>query len=136
MNEVAYQFSIKKSTVCRISSRYPQINNMERSLSNGRPNKSIAHQNCRMLKMVKVDPREMTVDVTNYANEQLAVSIGVHTARNRLREANLFTRGSAKKQLISKVNIKIKKENSSGPKFFVNQNLTNLYMSLTIFVGS
>ena len=75
MNEVAYQFNIKKSTVCRISSRYCQTNNVEIKLGIGRPSKSTARQDRRMIKMVIVDPWKTAVDVTNYANEQLAVSL-------------------------------------------------------------
>ena len=45
-----------------------------------------------MVKIEKVDPRETAVDITSYANKQFGISIGIHTARNRLREANLLAR--------------------------------------------
>lgn len=106
MNEVAHQFDINKSTVCRIASRYRQRNNVERKSGSGRPRKSTARQDRQMTKIVKIDPRKTAVDVTSYANEQLGVPIGVHTARNRLKEANLLARRPAKKPLISMVNKK------------------------------
>ena len=79
---------------------------MERRSRNGRPRKSIAHQARQMEKIVKVDPRKTTVNVTNYANKQLGISVGIHTASKRLREANLLARRPTKKPLISKVNKK------------------------------
>ena len=47
---------------------------MERKHGSGRSRKSTVRQDRQMLKMVKVDPRKMAVDVTNYANKQLEVS--------------------------------------------------------------
>ena len=77
MNEVALQFNNNKSTACRISSRYRQTNNVERKPRSGRHRKSIARQDRQMIKIVKIYSRKTAVDVTNYANEQLGVSIGV-----------------------------------------------------------
>ena len=59
-----------------------------------------------MLKTVKLYPRKTAVDVKTFANEHLGVNIGVFTARNRLRDANLFARRPARKPLISKINKK------------------------------
>ena len=53
-----------------------------------------------MIKIVKVEPRKGAVDVINNANEQFGASIGVRTARNQLREANLLARIQVKKPLI------------------------------------
>ena len=54
----------------------------------GRLHKSTAHGKNRK------------TDVTSYANEQIGVTIGIYTARNRLREANLLARMPTKKKLI------------------------------------
>ena len=84
MKEVAYQFKINKSGVCWISSPFRQANNVERKPGSSGLGKSTACQDRQMVKTA--------VDITNYANEQSEVSIGFHTARNRLREANLLAR--------------------------------------------
>ena len=65
MNEVAHQYNINKSTVCRISG------NVEIKPGNDRPSKSTVRQGRQMLKIGKVDSRKTVVDVTNYAKDQL-----------------------------------------------------------------
>ena len=81
---------------------------MERKPKSGSPRKSTAHQGRQMVKIVTVDPRKTTVNVTNYASKQLGISVGILTASNRLREANLVARRPTKKPLISQVNKKKK----------------------------
>ena len=44
--------------------------------------KSTARHDRQIVKIVKVDPRKMAVNVTNYANERLGISIVAHTARD------------------------------------------------------
>ena len=79
--------------------RYHQTNNVRRNPGNSRPHKSIAHQDLHILKIVKVDPRKSVGNVANYGNEQVVISTGVHTTRNKSREADLLARRPAKKQL-------------------------------------
>ena len=78
---------------------------MERKPGSARPRKSTDHQHRQIVKIVKVDPRNTSVDVINYANDQLDVSIGIHTARNRLREAYLLARKPAKKTCVCQTNL-------------------------------
>ena len=65
---------------------------MERKPGGGRP----ARQDRQMVKIVKVERRKTAVDVTNYTNNQLRVSIAVHTAKNRLRQGNLLAKRPTK----------------------------------------
>ena len=106
MKEVARQFGVSKSIISRIYSRYRLRNNVERLSGSGHRRKTTVRQDRQMLKTVKLDPRKTAADVKTFANKHLGVIIGVFTARNRLREANLFARRPVKKPLISKINKK------------------------------
>ena len=101
MKEVARQFGFSKSIISRIYSRYRLRNNVERLSKSGNRRKTTVRQDRQMLKTVKLDPRKTAADVKT--NKHLGVNIGVFTARNRLRDANLFARRPAKKPLISKI---------------------------------
>ena len=64
MNKFAHQFNINKSRDSWISSRYCQRNNMERNPESGLALKSTARHDRQLVKIVKINPRKMAVDVT------------------------------------------------------------------------
>ena len=121
MREVGHLFGVNQSTVCRIKSRFFLRNSVERKPGSGNPRKTISRQDRQMIALVKKDPRKTAVDVANFANEQMGVSIGVHTVRRRLKEANLHARRPAKKPLISAINKKKRLEFAKRYKDWSNE---------------
>lgn len=45
-----------------------------------------------MIRQVQANPKMIAADLTKFANKQMGVSIGLHTLRYRLKDANLFAK--------------------------------------------
>uniref|UniRef100_A0A915CVX8 Transposase Tc1-like domain-containing protein n=1 Tax=Ditylenchus dipsaci TaxID=166011 RepID=A0A915CVX8_9BILA len=89
--------------LCEVGS----VSNRQRS---GRPRKTSARDDRRLVKIVKGDPRKTATDVRIYANNNLSLGIVIRTARRILERANLPARHPSKKPLISKKNVKARLE--------------------------
>lgn len=102
--EVAARFHVSQNTVSRTWNRWKETHSVKNRKISGRPRKTTPGQTRLIVRQAKKDPFMTAVEVRQYAQDNLGLTMTDRTARNILIRAGLRGRVPAKKPWISKKN--------------------------------
>lgn len=97
---ISKKYTIHKSVISRILSRYRETGSVETTHKGGRPRKSSKREDLLIIRMIKKNP---FISLTEIVND-LKLKFSDRTVRRRAVEAGLFSRRPTKKPLVSKKN--------------------------------
>lgn len=102
--DIAERFHVGRATIQRTWARWKATRSVKNKKKTGRPRKTTPRQARVLVRLVKKDPFLTAVDVQNYAQDNLNLTISHTTARRILASVGLRGRKPAKKPWISKKN--------------------------------
>ena len=102
--DIAERFHVGRATIQRTSARWKATRSVKNKKKTGRPRKTTPRQARVLVRLVKKDPFLTVIDVQNYAQDNLNLTISHTTARRILASVGLRGRKPAKKPWISKKN--------------------------------